>query len=1009
MFLKKNVLSSSIALALIGAGAPAFADDGAAIQEVIVEGGLRASLKANMDIKRDSAGVVDAITAEDMGKFPDTNLAESLQRITGVSISRSRGEGSQVTVRGFGPEYNLVTLNGRQMPTHNGTSRSFDFADLASEGISAVEVYKTGQANVSSGGIGSSINIITSRPLENPGFRASAGVKLVADSSLTIGDEELTPEFSGVFSNTFLNDTLGVSLSASSQNRKGGQAAMDNAGYRTSELKRLPNGSLPAAWRRNVADAGHENIENLPDGTLLSVPIEFSYGLSNFETDRDNIMLNVQWAPTETITATFDYVYSSMIAESRYNSFGAWFNGGSNPKSSSWDQIFGINAVPVFYSEEETRNPDITHKSGYSKDRNKSNSAGLNIEWQPTDTLVLELDYHQSTSSKRSMDPRSGIIAFTSYNRQKTTTHLGGEMGILEIDMGTLPDGSPRPLYKEDMIISGSQFSNNPSYMEIEATRFAGTFDYSESTSIDFGVELNEVSNSAQGSIVESGTWSGITDIEGDLVDILERRNLRDQFDDVANYDDDRQMVEFFTADLEDLIQIAEANLASGRYSPLPDSSGFGDCKLANGTPSAYCAIQDKDVPWDSDLYTTEETKVAFVQINHSTEFNSMPINLRAGVRYEETEVASAGVVPKYTGVTWENDTLQANIIATSPQSVDDTGAYDLLLPNLDFDISVTDDVVLRASVSKTVTRPNYNDIRGGASLGGLTYKTNEDPKAKGGDPRLKPIESTNIDLSSEWYYGDESYVSIGYFKKDVDNFIAQQDVYQPERYSLPDPFYGDFWLQAVEDAAKDGVTSSTGVFDWIKDNRSDSSPALTIDGDNVIINGVEGDPLVPVLFTTSVNMNDAEVSGWEFALQHSFADTGYGVILNYTIADANVSYDPSIKSDPQFVINGLSDSANFIAFYDQDGLQARVAYNWRDEYLAGMGQKNAGGEPTNVRSYGQWDFNVSYDYGDNFTVFVEGLNVTNSIVRNYGRTVDMVLGVYQGGPRYNFGARYKF
>ena len=156
MFLKKNVLSSSIALALIGAGAPAFADTGAVIQEVVVEGGLRASLRANMEIKRDSVGVVDAITAEDMGKFPDTNLAESLQRITGVSISRSNGEGSQVTVRGFGPEYNLVTLNGRQLPTHNGTNRSFDFADLASEGISAVEVYKTGQANVPTGGIGSS-------------------------------------------------------------------------------------------------------------------------------------------------------------------------------------------------------------------------------------------------------------------------------------------------------------------------------------------------------------------------------------------------------------------------------------------------------------------------------------------------------------------------------------------------------------------------------------------------------------------------------------------------------------------------------------------------------------------------------------------------------------------------------------------------------------------------------------------------------------------------------------
>ena len=90
-----------------------------------------------MDIKRTSAGVVDAISAEDIGKFPDANLAESLQRITGVSISRERGEGSQITVRGFGPEYNLVTINGRQMPTHSGVSRSFDFGDLASEGVAA--------------------------------------------------------------------------------------------------------------------------------------------------------------------------------------------------------------------------------------------------------------------------------------------------------------------------------------------------------------------------------------------------------------------------------------------------------------------------------------------------------------------------------------------------------------------------------------------------------------------------------------------------------------------------------------------------------------------------------------------------------------------------------------------------------------------------------------------------------------------------------------------------------
>ena len=115
--------------------------------EIIQVKGIRGSLARSMDVKRDASGVVDAISAEEMGKFPDTNLAESLQRITGVSVSRANGEGSQITVRGFGPEFNLVTLNGRQM-AGTGFSRSFNFENLSSEGVSALEVYKTARADV---------------------------------------------------------------------------------------------------------------------------------------------------------------------------------------------------------------------------------------------------------------------------------------------------------------------------------------------------------------------------------------------------------------------------------------------------------------------------------------------------------------------------------------------------------------------------------------------------------------------------------------------------------------------------------------------------------------------------------------------------------------------------------------------------------------------------------------------------------------------------------------------
>src|SRR5690554_4792286 len=139
---KKNLIATAVAsYALVGLSGTAFAQSGDMVEEIVVTG-IKGSLQRSMDIKRQSQGVVDAISAEDIGKFPDTNLAESLQRITGVSIDRSMGEGSRVTVRGVGPDFNLVLLNGRQMPassieaTNASNSRAFDFANLASESVS---------------------------------------------------------------------------------------------------------------------------------------------------------------------------------------------------------------------------------------------------------------------------------------------------------------------------------------------------------------------------------------------------------------------------------------------------------------------------------------------------------------------------------------------------------------------------------------------------------------------------------------------------------------------------------------------------------------------------------------------------------------------------------------------------------------------------------------------------------------------------------------------------------
>ena len=241
-----KILAGTSALSLMGMAQAAAAQDAPAEEvngDEIVVTGIRASLAASADIKREAQGVVDAISAEDIGKFPDTNLAESLQRITGVSIDRSNGEGSLVTVRGFGPEFNLVTLNGRQMPTaligggdNAPSSRSFDFDNIASEGIAGVEVYKSGRVTMESGGIGSIINLRTPRPLDKPGLRGSLAVKGVYDSSRNEGNP-ITPEVSGILSTTFANDTIGILITGSYQKRKSSENNA-NVGWRECRSRR---------------------------------------------------------------------------------------------------------------------------------------------------------------------------------------------------------------------------------------------------------------------------------------------------------------------------------------------------------------------------------------------------------------------------------------------------------------------------------------------------------------------------------------------------------------------------------------------------------------------------------------------------------------------------------------------------------------------------------------------------------------------------------------------------
>ncbi len=992
----KTPLAAGIALALgVPAVQPAMAQEGV-IEEVVVTG-IRGSLQASMDLKRGASGVVDAITAEDIGNFPDTNLAESLQRITGVSIDRERGEGARVTVRGFGPGFNLVLLNGRQMPTTSGVNRDFDFSNLASEGISSVEVWKSGQADVPSGGIGSTINVKTTRPLDAPGLKATVAASGMYDQSNdhALSSAGFRPEISGLFSNTFMDDKIGVSLSAIYQEREGGAATASATNWRsfTGDTSCWGCGGAVEDWG-GIPTAADPNQVNRPGpDQIYSVPQVLGYRMSSFERTRTNGQLTFQFRPVETLTATLDYTYAEQEVADRYNDFSAWFNFGGQ----STEYFDGPVATPAVYSEDNGGSGDFAMGVGQSGFVNTNDSIGLNLIWDVSDVFSLELDYHNSTAENEPLDPNLGssnVLAISAFSRQRTTGYFGNEFPVLELELSD-------PLSPDDMIVTGSVFSNNYSKMEIDQLKLAGnlTFDTGFVESIDFGVQLTDLDNNVASSVVQRDAWGGVTE-RGAIADLLTPANIGSSFSEIPGSGDPRQVTDFYTYDIQEVAARTSALIASGDAQLfVPGDGNLGPC----GT--ALCADPDLGLG----ATTIEETQAVFVQMNASTEWGSVPVNMRLGLRYEETDVESIALTPNYTGLIW----VAGNELALQSDGevrASLEGSYDYFLPNFDISFDLTDTLVARASVSRTLTRANFQQLQGGLTLDS-PVRVGAGGTGRIGSPGLLPYVSDNMDLSVEYYYGETSYLSVGYFQKDVDNFIGQ-GVTSQTFDDVPNPELGPLGDEAR--AALGASATGGDLYCWILTNRADDPSVTPGTGADPCAGGtiasVAGrDPGTPFDLFLNVNQDSTSADGWELNIQHNFGESGFGGIINATFVNADVSYD-TLTLQEQFILSGLSDSANLIAFYEKNGLSIRLAYNWRDAFINGNGQTNTGpSEPTFTDEYSQWDLAVNYWITDNLQVFGDVINLTDETTYVFGREQRQVLFATQLGTRYNIGLRYQF
>jgi TonB-dependent receptor len=978
--------------ALAQTAGPVVNDSGPMLEEVIVVG-IRSSLKAAADLKRDSAGVVDAITAEDMGKFPDTNLAESLQRITGVSIDRVNGEGSKVTVRGFGPDFNQITLNGRLMPSANledttaSASRSFDFAQLSSDAVSAVEVYKTGKARLASGGLGSTINIQTMRPLDKPGLTASIGGGAVHDTTNEEGDD-FTPEISGIYSNSFFDDTVGIMVNGSYQER--------DSGVRT--------GQTSSGWNTFISDGTeYQDFANPPQaGDVVGIAQNFLYTLEDVEQKRTNYQLALQWEPMENLRATLDYTYSEFKVEQHRQELSAWFGGGA---AAGGEFSGGDIKSPVIFNGVE--GSDVAMAVGDWGRKTETDSTGFNLVWSPTDNLTLAFDYHDSTAEAQPEDDRgsNNIVTAAAFIRESTSMRYGPDMAQMLINTTT-----GQPATQDEIIGSGNSFRNSYMKTDIEQTRLDGAFAFDEAfmglESIDFGLNHAEVDNRSAFAAVQGGDWGsfGYTgqssggdwnatagDGDGNFDNAaFTQGNLPGEFDELSagpNVNSWYYDVNYnqFTSDIRAFYD-ANPQLAGGQ--PLNAWSDCRDGKLC--APSQYT----------DDRKLNEEQNAAYFQLNFHWELGDMPTNLAIGLRYDDTDVDSKSLAPNYNSLLW----LTGNELQLQAQGstfLQGEGSYDYWLPNVDFDIEVREGVVLRASYSETISRPDYKDLQAGRTVNSQA-RTDVASTGNGGDPNLQPFESQNFDFSAEWYYDEGSYVSVGYYLKKVDNFIGTSivnDVVYPE---LVQPASGPRYDEALA-----AIGGSSDINRDVLDYYRDQGWVDAVTGE--LLNGLDTyDPLSFAL-TVPVNSEDAEIDGFELAIQHMFGESGFGFIANYTTVDGDIEYDNRTIAVDQFALLGLSDTYNVIGFYDKNGYQARFAYNWRDEFLDDTIQGNNQQEPIYVEDYGQLDVSLSYTWDDRLTIYAEGINLTEDTQRKHGRTDDMVIATIETGARYSMGVRYKF
>ncbi|WGM31878.1 TonB-dependent receptor [Brevundimonas sp. NIBR11] len=706
-------LSPQIASAQASAPAAPAAQDETQVDEVVVTG-FRSSLQRALSIKRNEAGAVDAILAEDMADFPDQNLAEAIQRLPGVTIDRVNGQGTTISVRGLGSDFTRTRINGLEAQAANGgnRNRSFDFSMFASELFNSIRVRKTQSAEIEEGSLGATVDLQTGRPLDfnESGFRSA----LSAQASYNDLSEHTIPRLAGLLSWSSEDQTFGALVSVAYSERAPILGSFNTTRWQQGNANPTrptnPSAIFPYGVGQNFGGCIPCTTTAQRDTVLNAFyPRIPRYTLGETFEDRLGMTAALQWRPSETTEVDLDFLWSRFNSETESPNMEAW-----SFSRAAVNQVvvraYEIDTARNAFSYGVFDNMIVAAENGFTRNESNFYQASLNARHDFTDRLHGTLKLGVNRSEART--PLNVAYRFET-GANSTFTYDARE-------------NNRQPLldYGFD-VTSGSRFtltnatrSNGGGNFENDVAAGALTYDLNDSFSIKGGGEYRTYAFETFGLARAITTPTGVDRIVG--VDRVGR--------------------------VVDISRAVNAPSGTATRFIVPDIEALARTLTIYNDP----LVQNR-----SEREVDETDQGLFLQTDFNTMLGDWVVRGNAGIRYATTDVTAkgwqtvtVGGVPAYNYVTTEND-------------------YADTLPSFNLAIEPRDDLVIRLGAAKVMSRPTLADLTPGGSVAPTTRTVSY------GNPLLNPFRATNYDASIEWYFQNEGLLAVAVFHKEIDSFIT--------------------------------------------------------------------------------------------------------------------------------------------------------------------------------------------------------------------------------------------